>query len=41
MPMLIQELIPNIDLENYNVEFKGLIDSGKNKNNSKSSIKLQ
>ena len=30
--MLIQELIPNIDLENYNVEFKGLIDSGKNKN---------
>lgn len=32
MPMLIQELIPNIDLENYNVEFKGLIDSGKNKN---------
>ena len=37
--MFIQELIPDIDLENYNVEFKGLIDSGKNKKGESKEVK--
>lgn len=28
--MLIEEILPNINLENYEIEFKGTLDSGKN-----------